>query len=276
MRTGKRLRVAGIVAIGFLLGFAPAVLAQAAGAAPGSAASMPAEWRLTAGAGWVSWRDVVRSGPPVDASPVAWRGAGTAFLVQHDSRSVNRLHRLTFKGTFAGHFSYESSVGSVAEPRADRFRAADVRYEYRRYPFRDVVARGLDVGVGIETRGGFWSRTHAVPVAIETHETAYSTAVGIVLAGRWHRPSAWRLDVAWINGIVLAHATNRQTTDGFVVQGRWGGGWLTDLVVSADVPLSRRTGVAISYLGAGDGTLTGHGSVTTTGRQLTLGVTYAR
>jgi hypothetical protein len=87
----------------------PALIAAAVVATGGPAAAQdpPAlgastsTWTAIAGVQHVSLRDVARSGPPVDASPVAREGSGPMLVAGYRRNRPDRLHRVEFAVTSA-------------------------------------------------------------------------------------------------------------------------------------------------------------------------------
>src|SRR5512140_1780354 len=108
-----------------------------------------AGWTVSGGAERFSYRDVSRSGPPADASPVEWEGSGPSFSVAHVSASPHR-HRFTIDFASAGDFAYAGPVRTVAAASNDSATQLEGRYEYRRFPLRDVLVSGLDASIGVE------------------------------------------------------------------------------------------------------------------------------
>ena len=72
------------------------------------------------------------------------------FVVGYRHNRPDRLHRVEFAATYADDFSYVGSRGTAVLPPEDDATSLEARYEYRRFPFRDVGLRGFDVGVGVE------------------------------------------------------------------------------------------------------------------------------
>jgi hypothetical protein len=258
-----------------LAGLAPAIaLAQ-----DSSNSSVPAHevtWRAAGGYDWFALRDIARTGPPVDASPVAWRGRGATVLLQHIRARSTRVHRFELLVSGAGGFAYDTRNLSTPATASDRAWRTEGRYEYRRYMLDDLGADGLDVGLGVQAIGARSSIKRVVPVAIESRESITSMAPAVVVAARVRRWSGVRLEAAWINGMALARLGERHSADAAASRTRWGGGWLTDVVVSADVTVARRLALSVTYARIDDGLFSSHRSWTTDRRWLTFGVTYAK
>ena len=233
-------------------------------------------WRFASAHDWYAFRDIARTGVPVDASPVTWNGTGTAVFVQHDRVRPRRIHRWTARASFLGSFSYDASIYSIARPSADRARAFEGRYEYRRYFLSDLFARGFDAGMGIGALAGRSSIERHVPVSMVQRESVTGFGPALVLAARVHRWSRWTAEMAWGNGARFARISESNNVAEASTRKHWGGGWLSDLTVSADVALAGRLSIAASYARSADGLLSSHNSFTTSGSSFSIGVAYGR
>ena len=242
---------------------------------PSSRPTAAVSWRVAGGQDVVALRDIARSTFPVDASPVAWRGEGASVLIEHHRTSGRRVHRFEVSAMHAGRFAYDSGIATIARPDTDRFSRLDGRYEYRRYLWTDAVLRGLDVGAGLH--GGAWrtSLTRHLVDNIEAAEARTGASVAVVAAAGFRR-SRFGVDVAWTNGGQIGQARERHSADPAPSRTRWGGGWLTDLAISADIAVWHRASVAVHYLRSGDGWLSSHRGLASSRRRLVAGVTYAR
>ena len=110
-------------------------------------------WSMSAGPERFSLRDISRSGPPADASPVAWEGEGPSFVGIYTREGVRRFHRVTIDLARASSFDYTGPVRTVSAPGSDHLFRIEGRYEYRRYFLDDLFVRGLDVGAGVQGIG---------------------------------------------------------------------------------------------------------------------------
>jgi hypothetical protein len=233
------------------------------------------DWRVAGGYGWFGLRDVARSHPPVDASPVAWHGTGPVLFAQRTRTRETRAHRYELSAAFDGNFEYRSPLESLARPDGDSYRSIEGRYEYRRYLFRDRFVRGLDVGVGIQGIGAFYGLSRHLPVNLEVDETGVRGGTSIVAAARVQRWSRTHLEVGWINGIAIGRVREHRpdVPDDLT---RFAGGWLTDLVITADVRVARSAAITIRYVDTGDGLSASHRTYTTSHGSIAGGVTFAR
>jgi hypothetical protein len=82
--------------------------------------------------------------------------------------------------------------------------------------------------------------------------------------------------VDWANGGHIDHASERHSANAGSKITRAGGGWLTDLVVAADVAISRQASIAVQYLRSDEGLLSSHRNFTTARRSWNVGVIYAK
>jgi hypothetical protein len=164
----------------------------------------------------------------------------------------------------------------VARGDGERLARLGGRYEYRRYPFRDVLFRGLDVGVGGLGSGDRRSLNRRMSAAIAVRETEIQAGVGIVAAARFHRWRRFGVEAAWTNGGVLARTTQRHSAGAVSSFSSFGGGWLTHLRVIADLRIGSRISLALSYFRDDGGLFSSHHAVVSTASQVTVGLTYGK
>jgi hypothetical protein len=249
-----------------------ALLAQAGGATadrPGGG------WFAAAGHESQSFRDISRGGPPVDASPVEWKGSGPSLALGYERRGVRRFHRFSADIAAARSFSYVGPVRREAAPPGDDLLRVEGRYEYRRYPLDDLFVRGLDAGVGVQGIGRRLSYSRSRDAVV--HEgTDLTAAIACVAAARLHRWSRWSAEIEWVNGISAVRARKSVAGETLADARRWGGGWLTDLSARLTVPIARRTALTLSYLRTGEGTMVLHNSYATSRHRVAVGVTHGR
>ena len=233
-------------------------------------------WRL--GGGYESsWtRDVSRSGPPADASPVTREGHGPAIDVQRDWTSLKRLHRAHFTAGWAKSVVYSTPTQTVARPPGENGFHLAGGYEYRRYFFRDVGLDGLDLGVGVDGRALVRRATFIFDPAIEARHAGTDLSSSIVVGGRLRRWRAWQLEVVWANGIALGRTTVRHSEAAVPETSGWGGGWVTDFLARADIRVSPAVNVFVTGLTNGRGRYESHATTMTGHTQFIAGVAYAR
>ena len=232
-------------------------------------------WSMSAGPERFSFRDISRGGPPADASPVAWEGAGPSFTVAYTREGLRRFHRLTVDAARAASFDYAGPMHTVAAPGGDHVMRFEGRYEYRRYFLDDLWVRGFDVGAGVQGIGRRLSATRDTTTG-QHYSGDTSAAIAGTIAARWHRSSRWLAEVAWINGAALLHEGESQEGTASFERTQWGGAWLTDLSIQAAIRLADPWSLSIGYLRTGEGTATDHDSFAFDRRRLVAGVTYAR
>jgi hypothetical protein len=233
-------------------------------------------WRVGLGYEVLEIRDVSRTGRPVDASPVTWRGRGPALAVTFDRSNLVRLHRLQLDASWAGGFALVTPLRTIPQHDGEKAALLAGRYEYRRYPFRDLGAAGLDAGVGVETAAAFSTLTRVFDPEIVLRDRGTDLTAAVVAAARLRRWRTVQLEVAWANGVAVGRRSTRHTTAVEPDAQAWGGGWLTDLTIRADVRVSDAVAVFTSYFNTGRGRYQSHGAATTARDHFIIGVSYAR
>ena len=232
-------------------------------------------WSVSAGPERFSFRDISRSGPPVDASPVTWEGTGPSFVGTYIREGHRRRHSLNVEVAAASSFTYAGPVRSIPAPGADHLTRLEGRYEYRRYLLSDLITRGLDVGIGVQGLGRRVSFTRDTTGGVH-READMTAAIAASIAARWHRSSRWSVEAAWVNGATLLHQHDSLHAEVGDDGARWGGGWLTDLTLEGAIRLSAPWSLSVAYLRTGEGSATSHESYAFGRRRLVAGVTYAR
>lgn len=242
---------------------------------PPLSGSSPA-WSVAAGYESFWLRDFARPGPPVDASPIAWEGEGPAVVGTYDRGRPGRLHH--FEGSFAsaGGFSLQTPVRSFPGPADDSAMRIGARYEYRRYPFRDLWMSGFDLGVGIEGSGDYLSFARHFQPAIELRTNLTNVGVAGVVAARFHRWPRVDLQAAWGNGGSIGRSTAHHRAAVETTYQEWGGGWQTNLQVLAAVRVAVHTSLLVSYLNSGEGRYASHDGITYGRSRFAVGVTFGQ
>jgi hypothetical protein len=232
-------------------------------------------WTVGAGVESFSFRDVARSRPPADASPVEWTGSGPSLITLYERANAKRAHRVLVDVASAGSFEYAGPVHSAPAASDDSARRLEGRYEYRRYLFGGHLPRGLDVVGGVQ---GMLRRLSMDRRGVGgRHETtATSTGVTGVLGMRVQRWTRWSAELDWTNGVALLRERDRYDVDALADSTLWGGGWLTDLLVTGSMRMTPQVSVTGSWLQTGEGNDVSHHNYTFGRRRLVLGVTYAR
>jgi hypothetical protein len=232
-------------------------------------------WTVGGGRESFSYRDVARSGPPADASPVEWTGSGPSLTALYERANAKRAHRVLVDVASAGSFEYEGPVRSIPAGSDDGALRIEGRYEYRRYLLGKHLPRDVDIIGGVQgmlrrlsmEREGVGGRHEAV---------ATSSAINGVLGVRLQRWARWSAELAWVNGLALLRERDRYEVDSLADANRWGGAWLTDLSVAAMLRITSRVSVTGSWLQTGEGNDVSHHNYAFGRQRLVLGVTYAR
>jgi hypothetical protein len=232
-------------------------------------------WSVSAGPEHLSFRDISRSGPPADASPVAWEGAGPSLAGAYTREGTRRFHRVTVDLARTSSFDYAGPVSTAPAPGGDHALRFEGRYEYRRYFLDDLFTRGLDVGAGVQGIGRRLSLTRGTTTG-QHHRADTSAAIGGTIAARWHRSPRWAAEVAWVNGGALLHEGESQDGARPFERTQWGGAWLTDLSMRVSVRLANPWWLSVEYLRTGEGTALDHESFAFDRRRFVVGVTHAR
>jgi hypothetical protein len=264
---------AGIFAVA---GFLTVTTAFAQSAPPQPAAAWPPRWTVTAGVESLWWRDVARTGPPVGASPLSWDGAGPILYIAHERGSRSRLHH--FEGTFTstGGFELRSPVRTTPAPGDDAASRFGGRYEYRRYPWRDLWTTGFDVGIGVEGSGEHHSTDRHFEPGILLTRSLNTLGTAVVAAARWQRSPRWSLQAAWANGLSIGRSTRDYRGDLETTHRGWGGGWQSNLELRGDIRVAARAVATVAWFTSGEGRLGTHDSFTFGRSRFTGGVTYGR
>ena len=235
-----------------------------------------AMWTASAGLEQVSLRDVARSGPPVDASPVARKGRGPLLTVEYRRVRHDRLHRFEFSATSAGDFVYVSFRGEAPLPGGDDANSIGGRYEYRRYPWRDLGVRGLDAGVGVEAVADRLSMSRAFAPAITIVDTIVRGGAGVVAAARLRRWALLDVEAAWTNTALLATAAQSHSASANPSGRQLSPGWITDLDLAATVRVTDGIRAVAAYRGSGEGLFGTRPAWAVDRHRFAVGVAYAR
>jgi hypothetical protein len=266
----------GVFAMAAILVALPLDAARAQTSTPSPPAERAvATWRLSAGYESFAFRDLARSKPPVDGSPIVWRGDGPAMTLDYSRRRPFRLHRFDVTASSNGEFVYDTGVSVTSRPAADAASFLTGHYDYRRYFGRRMGLTGLHAGVGVRAIGARRTLRHTFGGDVELTETIVSGTGALVGTLRFARSERFDVEAEWTNGTTLAHGTQHHVADVTVDTPSWGGGWLTEIAARGNVRLRPRLS-AVFWVGRdGEGLLFNHRSHTATRARLTLGVTYA-
>jgi hypothetical protein len=267
--------VVGLAAAAAALG-ATHASAQPTPSPPGPAPGREVGWTVASGYSTTSFRDIARTGPPVDASPIALAGDGFAILLRNDRATMVRLHRFELEFLGSGSFAFESPVDSIARPTDGRLTRLGGRYEYRRYLLRDLAIDGLDIGLGVQGAGERVSLTREVPTAISIDRATLQAGPGVVAAARLHRWRRFDVEAVWVNSILFGRTTTKHSAEVVSSSASYGGGWVTDLRLTTNVRVGSVVWLVAAYGRSDGGVVSSHLGVTSSERQILVGVKYGR
>lgn len=275
MFTAHRTLAVALATAAAILTCASRAAAQTQPSAPDASDPSVSTWRFATGYLTFALRDVARTGSPVDASPLAWQGRGLTVEVQYTRERVSRLHRVDVAVEYAGDFTYRSTLQSVDRPADDQYGTVEGVYEYRRYPFRNVLLRGLDVGIGVQGLAARSGLSRHVPQDIVATETTFGIGTTVVAAARWRRWAPVTGEIWWGNGGIVNRLSERHTGID-ATRSHWGGGWITHFSSLVDFRVSAQTRLTFRYFRGDDGLLSSHRSAALSRSSIAAGVTYAR
>jgi hypothetical protein len=233
-------------------------------------------WRASAGYEAFAFRDIARSRPPVDGSPIVWRGDGPAVTLDYSRRRPVRLHRFELTASTNRDFVYDTGVIVTSRPSADSASFVSGQYDYRRYFGRRVWLTGLHASVGGRGIGGRRTLRHAFGGGVEMTETDVLGTIALVGTLRFTRSERFDVEAEWTNGMTLAHGNQHHVADVAADNLSWGGGWLEVIGVRGDVRLRPRLSAVFSLGRDGEGLLFNHRSHCATRGRVMFGVSYAR
>lgn len=233
-----------------------------------------AGWSASGGRESFTFRDISRSGPPADASPVSWTGSGPSLVAAYHRASVKRAHLFNVDIASAGSFAYAGPIRRIDAPSDDRAFRFEGRYEYRRFILRDRIARGLDCTLGVQGLARLLTLTRHAGGTQEYDSGG--TGVAGVVGARLHRWTRWSAEVAWTNGLTVLREHDSHSVDPLADTHLWGGSWLTDLAVSGSARLTTHAALTASWLTTGEGNAVSHHSYAFERRRALVGVTYGR
>jgi hypothetical protein len=257
------------------LALALATMLPAAARAQSTSSTSEAAWRASAGYETFSFRDVARSRPPVDGSPLRWDGSGPIVTVDYERTRPLRLHRYEVSVAAHGDFSYETGAGTVPRPSDEGTSFLEAQYDYRRYLARELGVRGLHAGVGVRGAGERRVLTHHYG-GVTLTETDISGSIAIVAALRFRPGNRFSAEAEWTNAAALLHGRQRREADVSIENSGWGGGWVTDLGARGELRIAAHVAAVVSYLKRGEGLLFDLRSYTDGRQRVMAGLTYAR
>jgi hypothetical protein len=265
-----------LTSVGFVLTLVVEAGAQTAPPATAAPLAARSDWGVAGGYTTFAFRDIAITGRPMDGSPTTLEGGGPAFGGRYERSSRGRRHRFDVSFARVSGLEYVTTIDHSAVAAGDHAVRFEGSYDYRAYPARDVLARGLDLGVGVQT-GLAWrsiSRRYA-PAIDHSRSEREVGAAGVVAArvGRWPRAE---LEAAWAGGIAIGRSSQSHTGDSGVDVDYWGGGWRSDLVFEGRLPVARHTHLLGRYVLGRIWRMTSHHTYSAGHGQLTFGVLYVR
>jgi hypothetical protein len=231
-------------------------------------------WTATSGIEQFALTDIVRGKPPVDASPVAWQGAGPMLSVARTRTSGPRVHRIEFVLADTNHFSYRSNLREFAGDPEDGAVHLEGRYEYRRDMLTRHLPAWLRTSIGVRGSGAWLSMTQHVPPANDISKSSMDGCGALVVGALLAAEKRLSLDVNYANGLRIGRVSPHGS--GVDESHAAGGGWTTDLGLTGRVRLTPRYAIAVRFFDRGDGIESSHRSFTTSQRQFSVGVLYAK
>lgn len=250
------------------------VVVAGVGIAASASAQPVTSWTVTSGIEQFALTDIVRGKPPVDASPVAWQGSGPTFSIARTRTSGPRVHRIEFLLADTNEFSYRSKQREFAADPEDGAFHLEGRYEYHRQVLTRHVPAWLRTSVGVRGSGAWLSLAQHVPPANDISKSSTDAGAAFVVAAILAPDKRLSLDVNYANGLrigrVSPHGSGVDETHAV------GGGWTTDLVLTGRVRVTPRHAIAVRFFDRGDGIESSHRSFTTSQRQFSVGVIYAK
>lgn len=254
-----------------------AATAFAQPAPPRTAVEEPTRgWSALAGYETFSLRDISRNIRPPDASPISWRGAGTVVAGRFDRSSLKDAHIVDGLVSRARDFAYRSPTRSIDAASGDFASRMDVRYEYRRYFFRDVGARGVDIGTGLQAIGNRVAFDRYITPALYTKTRITGGGLGGVLSLRVRRWERAQVYVTWTNGEIVSSLESQHSASPEALKSSGAGDWFTETVVRADWRLTRATKVSATWRRGYEGYSAHHYHASTNRQAFTVGMLYAR
>lgn len=233
-------------------------------------------WSAQAGRETFALRDISRTLRPPDASPVSWRGAGTALSGHFERSGLRAAHLVDAAASRANGFAYVSPTRSVAAADSDFAGRLEVRYEYRRYFFRDVALRGVDFGAGLQ---GIASRTgfdrHITSTLVTTTRISGS-GFGAALSLRLRRWDRVQADATFVNGAIMSQLDAEHSASPGAIEPSGGGSWFTTVSARVDVRLSRGSKLAVNWRHGYEAYQSSHYHYAANRQSLHIGVSYAR
>jgi len=232
-------------------------------------------WSAQAGYEVFSLRDISRSGKPPDASPIAWRGTGHVVTGRYEITRLKSAHLFDLSVSRNDNFAYVAPTRSTAANDNDFAARMEARYEYRRYPWRNVGFDGFDIGLGAQVAGTRVAFDRHITQALLTKtRTTGGGLVGVasMRIRRWRR---FAFDASWGNGAIVSLRTTEHSKNPAGNESFSGGNWLSDLMVRGDWTLTSAAYLSVTWRRAYDGYQSDHLSYANYRHSFNVGIRYA-
>jgi hypothetical protein len=250
----------------------PLDAARAQTPTPSPSADAPAvTWRVSGGYESFAYRDLARSKPPVDGSPIVWRGNGPAVTLDYSRGVRPPAASIRIDGVHKWRLRVRHRSHRDLAPRRRR-RVLPDRPVRLSPVFRQTLGvTGLHAAVGVRGVGGRRMLRRTFGGDVELAETDVTGTIAFVPTLRFARSERFAVEAEWTNGMTLAHGHQRHAADVTVDNPSWGGGWLTVVARARDIQLRPRL-AAVFYAGRdGEGLLFNHHSHTATRVRVAFG-----
>jgi hypothetical protein len=261
--------------VGFVLALVVEAGAQTVGPSTGPLDSR-SDWGVAGGYTTLAFRDIAITSRPTDGSPTTLDGAGPALGGRYERSSRTRRHRFDAAFARASGLEYVTTIDRTAVAAGDHAFRLEGTYEYRAYPVRDLVARGLDLGIGVQTGLAWRGVSRRFAPAIDHSRSEREAGVGGVAAARFGRWPRAEIEVAWTAGLAVARSGQTHTGGTGVDVDYWGGGWRSDLALEGRLPVAQRLHVGARYVLGRIWRMSEHHTYSSGHAQLTFGVLYVR
>lgn len=234
------------------------------------------DWGVSGGYATFAFRDIAITSRPMDGSPTTLDGGGPSLGARYERSRRARRHRFDVTFARASGFDYVTTVDRTAVPAGDHASRFEGTYDYRAYPARDVLVRGIDLGLGIQTGVAWRSTSRRYALDIEHSRSEREAGAGGLVAARLGRWPRAEIEIAWTAGLAIARSSQTHTGDSGVDGTYWGGGWSSHLAFEGRLPVARHVHLGGRYVVGRIWRMSDHHTYSTGHAQITFGVLYVR